>query len=76
VIALLYGALGAAAGVAQSALLRRGAGAAPSPFGPLLRMLGVGAALLAGALAGQLWAAVAGWSLAFALTTVLLWRWS
>jgi hypothetical protein len=75
--ALLYFGMGAAAGVAQSALLRRDATAGPRHFGLLLRLVVVGAVLVTAAVSGHLWEAAGGWALAYGLTTLLnARRWS
>lgn len=62
-IAGAFALAGAAAGVAQAVLLGRAVRAGAGPFGFLLRLLLVGAVLVASAPLGQLPAAAAGWAI-------------
>jgi hypothetical protein len=68
-------AMGAAAGgLAQPALLARAARLGIGPLGGVLRVLVVGALLLAAAGAGHLLAGVAGWAAGFGVGTSVLLR--
>ncbi len=76
-IDVLYFALGAVAGVAQSMLLSRSARRGPNPLSVLVRLVAVAAVLVFAAVAGHLLVAAAGWLGAFLVTgAMLLWRWS
>lgn len=76
-----WAAFGALAGLAQVALLRRGARRETSAgFGPLLgplRLVLVAVVLVVAASAGHLFAAAVGWGAAFVIAfNFAFWRWS
>jgi len=64
--------LAGAAGIAQAALLRRAGRLGPRPAGLFLRLLLVGAVLVAAARADLLAAGVAGWGIGFAAGVLVL----
>ena len=74
-ITMLYVLLGVAAGVLQARSLALAARGGGNLFGPLARIVAVGAVLAVAARAGTLALAAAGWGLGFVgAAAVIAWR--
>lgn len=68
----MFTLLGALAGVAEAALLRRSVSSRVPPFGMILRLVMVGSILIAAAVAGHLLPAALGWAAGFAGTSFIV----